>query len=81
MAATQSAIAVIGVDIGKNSFHIIGLDGRGVIVLRQKWSRGQAARLARIQTACTGGVHTGPPRGRLRYIERLRRPRWRNGQP
>jgi hypothetical protein len=27
MAATaQSAIAVIGIDIGKNSFHIVGLD-------------------------------------------------------
>jgi transposase len=42
MAATaQSAIAVIGIDIGKNSFHVVGLDGRGAIVLRQKWSRGQ----------------------------------------
>ena len=37
MAATaQSAIAVIGIDIGKNSFHVVGLDGRGAIVLRQK---------------------------------------------
>jgi hypothetical protein len=37
MAATaQSAIAVIGIDIGKNSFHIVGLDGRGAIMLRQK---------------------------------------------
>src|SRR5260221_12915527 len=34
-------IAVIGIDIGKNSFHVVGLDGRGAIVLRQKWSRGQ----------------------------------------
>jgi transposase len=37
----QTAIAVIGIDIGKNSFHIIGLDYRGAVVLRQKWSRGQ----------------------------------------
>ena len=36
-----AAIAVIGIDIGKNSFHIVGLDKRGAIVLRQKWSRGQ----------------------------------------
>ena len=34
-------IAVIGIDFGKNSFHIVGLDERGTIVLRQKWSRGQ----------------------------------------
>jgi transposase len=37
----NSVIAVIGIDIGKNSFHVVGLDGRGAIVLRQKWSRGQ----------------------------------------
>jgi hypothetical protein len=37
----NSTIAVIGIDIGKNSFHIVGQDQRGSIVLRQKWSRGQ----------------------------------------
>jgi transposase len=30
---------VIGIDIGKNSFHVVGLDDRGAIVLRQKWSQ------------------------------------------
>jgi len=35
----MSRIAVIGIDIGKNSFHIVGQDQRGAIVLRQKWSR------------------------------------------
>jgi hypothetical protein len=34
-------IAAIGIDIGKNSFHVVGHDARGAIVLRQKWSRGQ----------------------------------------
>jgi hypothetical protein len=29
-----SAVAVIGIDIGKNSFHVVELDRRGVIVLR-----------------------------------------------
>jgi transposase len=37
----NSAVAVIGIDIGKNSFHVVGLDDRGAIVLGQKWSRGQ----------------------------------------
>jgi hypothetical protein len=32
----ESAIAVIGIDIGKNSFHVVGHDERGAIVLRQK---------------------------------------------
>ena len=36
-----------GIDIGKNSFHIVGQNQRGAIVLRQKWSPGQVqARLA-----------------------------------
>ena len=37
----HTAIAVVGIDIGKNSFHVVGHDERGAIVLRQKWSRGQ----------------------------------------
>ena len=65
MAATaQSAIAVIGIDIGKNSFHVVGLDGSGAIVLRQKWSRGQVeARFANMSPcligmeACVGAHH------------------------
>jgi transposase len=31
----KAAIAVIGIDIGKNSFHAVGLDERGAIVLGQ----------------------------------------------
>ena len=40
-APAQTEIAVVGIDIGKNSFHIVGLDDRGAIVLRQGWSRSQ----------------------------------------
>jgi len=61
----STAIAtVIGIDIGKNSFHIVGQDQRGAIVLRQKWSRGQVeARLANLppcligMEACVGAHH------------------------
>ena len=48
-AMSQTLIAefaVVGIDIGKNSFHIVGHDERGAIVLRQKWSRGQVERPA-----------------------------------
>ena len=31
----ENAIAVIGIDIGKNSFHVVGQDQRGTIVLLQ----------------------------------------------
>jgi predicted NBD/HSP70 family sugar kinase len=37
-AKLNSAITVIGIDIGKNSFHVVGLDRRGAIVLRQRVS-------------------------------------------
>ena len=60
----NSTITVIGIDIGKNSFHVVGLDGRGGIVLRQKWSRSQVeARLANMppcligMEACVGAHH------------------------
>jgi hypothetical protein len=51
----SSVIAVIGIDIGKNSFHVVGHDQRGAIVLRQKWSRGQVeARLANLPPCLIG---------------------------
>jgi hypothetical protein len=37
----NTAIAVVGIDIGKNSFHVVGHDERGAIVLRQKWAAGR----------------------------------------
>jgi transposase len=60
----NTAIAVIGIDIGKNSFHVVGFDDRGAIALRQKWSRGQVeTRLANMppcligMEACVGAHH------------------------
>ena len=60
----NDAVAVVGIDIGKNSFHVVGLDSRGAIVLRQKWSRGQVeARFANMPScligmeACVGAHH------------------------
>src|SRR4249920_70553 len=61
---SNATVATMGVDIGKNSFHVVGLDQRGAIVLRQKWSRGQVeARLANMppcligMEACVGAHH------------------------
>jgi transposase len=71
---------VIGIDIGKNSFHIVGQNQRGAIVLRQKWSRGQVeARLAnlppcRIGTeACVGAHHLSRTLTALGHDARLSR--------
>jgi len=47
MRTSQKAagiITTIGIDIGKNTFHLVGLDKRGAIVLQQKVSRGQLER-------------------------------------
>jgi transposase len=61
---TNPTVATMGIDIGKNSFHVVGLDWRGAIVVRQKWTRGQIeARLANMppcligMEACVGAHH------------------------
>src|SRR6516162_9153830 len=36
---TAETINTIGIDVGKNTFHLVGLDKRGAIVLQQKVSR------------------------------------------
>ena len=41
----DGAIATIGIDIGKTTFHLIGLDAAGAVVLRQKLRRGQVETL------------------------------------
>jgi transposase len=61
--ATDS-VTTIGIDIGKNTFHLIGLNAEGAIVLRQKLSRGQVqVRLTNLppcligMEACVGAHH------------------------
>jgi transposase len=77
-ATAQTAIAVVGIDIGKNSFHIVGLDDRGAIVLRQKWSRGQVeVRFANMppcligMEACVGAHHLSRKLNALGHDARL----------
>ena len=72
------AIAVIGIDIGKNSFLVVGHNARGAIVLRQKWSRGQVeSRLANIppcligMEACVGAHHLSRKLASLGHDTRL----------
>ena len=62
--AAQNVIAVVGIDIGKNSFHVVAFDDRGAIVLRRKWSRSQIeGRFANMPAcligmeACVGARH------------------------
>ena len=75
---TAGIIATIGIDIGKNTFLLVGLDQRGVIVLQQKVSRGQLERrLANIarcligMEACSGSHHIGRQLAALGHDARL----------
>jgi transposase len=61
---STDTVAVLGIDIGKNTFHLVGLNERGAIILRRKLSRGQLeARLANLppclvgMEACVGAHH------------------------
>jgi hypothetical protein len=76
----NAATVVIGIDIGKNSFHIVGLDKRGAIVLRQKWSRGQVqTRFANMPPCLIGMEASARTRGR-RSQQRSRSGRETNGR-
>jgi transposase len=69
---------VIGIDIGQNSFHVVGLDQRGAVVLRKKWSGGQLEmRLAYAAVcligleACVGAHHLSRKLRELGHDARL----------
>src|SRR6202163_5042182 len=74
----NAAIAIVGIDIGKNAFHVVGQGERGAIVLHQKWSRGQvAARFANMppcligMEACVGVHHLSRKLASLGHDARL----------
>src|SRR5262245_31157993 len=76
--STPSTIATIGIDIGKNTFHLVGLDQRGAIVLQLKVSRAQLERrLVNISRcligmeACSGAHHIGQQLEALGHDVRL----------
>ena len=76
--STPPSVATIGIDIGKNTFHLVGLDLRGNIVLQLKTSRGQLdRRLANIprcligMEACSGAHHIGRQLEALGHDARL----------
>ena len=57
--STVHTVTVIGIDMGKSTLHMIGLDSCGAIVLREKVSRGRiASRLANLPP-CLIGIEAG----------------------
>ena len=50
-----AVIRAIGIDTGKNTLHMVGLDEKGAIILREKVSRGRiAARLVNVPPCLIG---------------------------
>lgn len=75
---TPSPIATVGIDIGKNTFHLVCFDQRGAIVLQLKTSREQLGRrLANLprcligMEACSGAHHIGRQLAALGHDVRL----------
>jgi hypothetical protein len=63
IAINKDIIATIGIDIGKNTFHICAMDAKGTIILRQRLTRAALPkRLANIpprligMEACAGPI-------------------------
>jgi transposase len=57
--ADTAVARTIGIDTGKNTLHMIGLDERGAIVLREKISRARiAARFVNLPP-CLVGIEAG----------------------
>src|SRR5262249_31604123 len=57
--ANAVAIRTIGIDTGKNTFHLIGLDQQGTIVLREKLARGRVGRRLANVSPCLIGIEAG----------------------
>ena len=64
--SAPATITTIGIDLGKNTFHLVGLDRRGAIASQLKLSRGQLERrLVNVppcligMEACSGSHHIG----------------------
>ena len=56
---SSDPVATIGLDIGKNTFHLVGLDKRGAIALRIKVSRSQLVRRLVNLPTCLVGLEAG----------------------
>jgi transposase len=75
---SHTNIVTIGIDLGKNTFHVVGFDTTGAIILRKKQSRNQLEQsLANVPAcligmeACSGAHHLGRKLEKLGHQVRL----------
>src|ERR1700761_6512692 len=76
--ATNDIVTTIGVDLGKNVFHLIGMNARGAVIFRERLSRPKLPRrLANMTScligmeACAGAHHIGRQLAALGHDVRL----------
>lgn len=76
--ATNDIVTTIGVDLGKNIFHLIGMNPRGAVIFRERLSRARLPRrLANMTScligmeACAGAHHIGRQLAALGHEVRL----------
>ncbi|MGE3510227.1 MAG: IS110 family transposase [Vicinamibacterales bacterium] len=76
-------IRTIGIDLGKTSFHAVGLDATGAVVLRRRFSRPQLMRFMVTlppclvgMEACCGAHHMGRALGGFGHDVRLMPPKY-----
>src|SRR5215469_10651867 len=76
--AINLIVTTIGIDLGKNIFHIVGTNARGAIVLKERLSRAKLAwRLTNMTScligmeACAGAHHVGRQLAALGHEVRL----------
>ena len=77
------AIAVLGIDLGKNSCSVVGLDGTGQVILRRRMQRKSIAVLGAklspcviAMEACCGAHHLGRVLSTLGHTVRLMSPEY-----
>jgi len=75
------AVAVLGIDLGKNRCSVVGLDERGQVVCRRRLSRDGVAAFAKTlpsaviaMEACCGAHHLGRILGAQGHTVRLMPP-------
>jgi transposase len=75
---SRTNVVTIGIDLGKNTFHVVGFDITGAIILRKKKSRNQLEQsLANVPAcligmeACSGAHHLGRKLEKLGHQVRL----------
>jgi len=54
-------IHTIGIDLGKTIFHLVGLNSRGEVVVRKKFSRLQLLRFTANRQVCLIGMDAEVP--------------------